>query len=146
MAVEEATVTAVAASRIGRVASGKGLRKGLRFAPLFSNIYMRRFILGWKVLGYARRFEAEIVNYGRTRLRSARQGAGGRNAVGSRGPAAASEVAYQRREDPLLPDTRDVDDVSRYRIGATAAGHGTPTSAPARARLSVQSICRRGAC
>ena len=24
---------------------------------------MRRFILGWKVLGYARRFEAEIVNY-----------------------------------------------------------------------------------
>ena len=30
---------------------------------LFSNIYMRRFILGWKVLGYARRFEAEIVNY-----------------------------------------------------------------------------------
>ena len=24
---------------------------------------MRRFILGWKVLGYARRFKAEIVNY-----------------------------------------------------------------------------------
>ena len=24
---------------------------------------MRRFILGWKVLGYARCFEAEIVNY-----------------------------------------------------------------------------------
>ena len=32
-------------------------------SPLFSNVYMRRFILGWKVLGYARRFEAEIVNY-----------------------------------------------------------------------------------
>ena len=25
--------------------------------------YMRRFILGWKALGYARRFGAEIVNY-----------------------------------------------------------------------------------
>ena len=24
---------------------------------------MRRFILGWKVLGYAQRFSAEIVNY-----------------------------------------------------------------------------------
>ena len=24
---------------------------------------MRRFILGWKVRGYARRFKAEIVNY-----------------------------------------------------------------------------------
>ena len=34
-----------------------------RIPPLFSNVYMRRFILGWKVMGYARRFEAEIVNY-----------------------------------------------------------------------------------
>ena len=31
--------------------------------PTFSNVYMRRFIMGWKVLGYARRFKAEIVNY-----------------------------------------------------------------------------------
>ena len=30
---------------------------------LLSNIYMRRFILGWKLLGYTRRFGAEIVNY-----------------------------------------------------------------------------------
>ena len=30
---------------------------------LADTIYMRRFILGWKVLGYARRFEAKIVNY-----------------------------------------------------------------------------------
>ena len=24
---------------------------------------MRRFVLGWKALGYARRFEAGVVNY-----------------------------------------------------------------------------------
>ena len=30
---------------------------------MLSNVYMRRFILGWKRLGYARRFGAEIVNY-----------------------------------------------------------------------------------
>ena len=41
----------------------KGTPKGSPISPLFSNIYMRRFILGWKVLGYARRFEAKIVNY-----------------------------------------------------------------------------------
>ena len=41
----------------------KGTPQGSPISPLFSNIYMRRFILGWKVLGYARRFEAEIVNY-----------------------------------------------------------------------------------
>ena len=41
----------------------KGTPQGAPISPLFSNIYMRRFILGWKVLGYARRFGAEIVNY-----------------------------------------------------------------------------------
>ena len=41
----------------------KGTPQGAPISPLFSNIYMRRFILGWKVLGYARRFKAEIVNY-----------------------------------------------------------------------------------
>ena len=41
----------------------KGTPQGSPVSPLFSNIYMRRFILGWKVLGYARCFEAEIVNY-----------------------------------------------------------------------------------
>ena len=41
----------------------KGTPQGSPISPLFSNVYMRRFILGWKVLGYARRFEADIVNY-----------------------------------------------------------------------------------
>ena len=41
----------------------KGTPQGSPISPLFSNIYMRRFILGWKVLGYARHFKAEIVNY-----------------------------------------------------------------------------------
>ena len=41
----------------------KGTPQGAPISPLFSNLYMRRFTLGWKVLGYARRFCAEIVNY-----------------------------------------------------------------------------------
>ncbi len=41
----------------------KGTPQGAPISPLLSSIYMRRFILGWKVLGYARRFGAEIVNY-----------------------------------------------------------------------------------
>jgi RNA-directed DNA polymerase len=32
-------------------------------SPLLSNLYMRRFILGWKVLGHADRLNAHIVNY-----------------------------------------------------------------------------------
>ena len=41
----------------------KGTPQGSPISPLFSNIYMRRFIVGWKVLGYAQRFKAHIVNY-----------------------------------------------------------------------------------
>ena len=41
----------------------RGTPQGAPISPLLSNIYMRRFIVGWKVLGYARRFKAEIVNY-----------------------------------------------------------------------------------
>ena len=41
----------------------KGTPQGSPVSPLLSSIYMRRFILGWKLNGYARRFGAEIVNY-----------------------------------------------------------------------------------
>jgi RNA-directed DNA polymerase len=32
-------------------------------SPLLANLYMRRFLLGWKVLGHEQRLEAHIVNY-----------------------------------------------------------------------------------
>ena len=41
----------------------KGTPQGSPISPLLSNLYMRRFILGWKVRGHARHFCAEIVNY-----------------------------------------------------------------------------------
>ena len=41
----------------------KGTPQGAPVSSLISNLYMRRFVLGWKVLGNARRFDAEIVNY-----------------------------------------------------------------------------------
>jgi RNA-directed DNA polymerase len=42
---------------------GKGTPQGAPLSPLLSNLYMRRFILGWKVLGHEARFDAHIVNY-----------------------------------------------------------------------------------
>ena len=41
----------------------KGTPQGAPISPLLSNLYMRRFLLSWKLLGHARRFGAEIVNY-----------------------------------------------------------------------------------
>ena len=42
---------------------GRGTPQGAPISPLLSNLYMRRFILGWKTLGHERRLRAYIVNY-----------------------------------------------------------------------------------
>ena len=42
---------------------GRGTPQGGVASPLLANLYMRRFILGWKVLGHAARLNARIVNY-----------------------------------------------------------------------------------
>jgi RNA-directed DNA polymerase len=41
----------------------RGTPQGAPVSPSLSNLYMRRFVLGWKVLGHERRLDAHIVNY-----------------------------------------------------------------------------------
>jgi group II intron reverse transcriptase/maturase len=42
---------------------GRGTPQGSPISPLLSNLYMRRFVLGWKKLGHEKRLRAYIVNY-----------------------------------------------------------------------------------
>jgi group II intron reverse transcriptase/maturase len=41
----------------------RGTPQGAPLSPLLANLYMRRFVLGWKTLGHEQRFQARIVNY-----------------------------------------------------------------------------------
>jgi RNA-directed DNA polymerase len=41
----------------------RGTPQGAPISPLLANLYMRRFVLGWKTLGHEKRFRARIVNY-----------------------------------------------------------------------------------
>ncbi|WP_366145263.1 reverse transcriptase domain-containing protein [Accumulibacter sp.] len=43
--------------------TARGTPQGTPIPPLLSNLCMRRLILGWKTLGYARRRSARIVNH-----------------------------------------------------------------------------------
>ena len=121
----------------------KGTPQGAPISPLFSNVYMRRFIRGWKVLGYARRFGAEIVNYADD------------FAVLGRAPASAMlavvEGLMKRLKLPMNAEKTRCCRVPEepmtflgyrigrnYRPGTGAAYIGTRPS-PA----SVQGICRR---
>ena len=42
---------------------GRGTPQGGVASPLLANLYMRRFVLGWKTLGHEQRLDAHIVNY-----------------------------------------------------------------------------------
>ena len=42
---------------------GRGTPQGAPISPLLANLYMRRFVMGWKTLGHETRYQARIVNY-----------------------------------------------------------------------------------
>ena len=42
---------------------GRGTPQGAPISPLLANVYIRRFVVGWKVLGHEARLGARIVNY-----------------------------------------------------------------------------------
>lgn len=41
----------------------RGTPQGAPISPLLSNLYLRRFLKGWKVLGFERKLRAQIVSY-----------------------------------------------------------------------------------
>ena len=121
----------------------KGTPQGAPISPLLSNVYMRRFILGWKTLGHARRFGAEIVNYADDFV------------ICGQAPAAAMRAVVERMMERLrLPPNATKTRCLRvpeepleflgYRVGCNdnprtgAAYIGTRPS-----RGSVRSVCRK---
>lgn len=63
--------------------------RGAPISPLLSNLYMRRFVLGWKVLGYEKGLDAHIVNYADDFV------------ICCRGPAEEAMVAMRRIMEKL---------------------------------------------
>ena len=43
--------------------SGRGIPQGSPMSPLLANLYMRRFVLGWKKLGLEESLGTRIVTY-----------------------------------------------------------------------------------
>ena len=121
----------------------KGTPQGSPISPLASNLYMRRFILGWKALGHARRFRAEIVNYADDFC------------VLGKAPAAETLAAVERlvaglkltvneRKTRCLRCPEEPLEFLGYRIGRNYRPYGKGAYIGTRpGKASVQSICRR---
>jgi group II intron reverse transcriptase/maturase len=43
--------------------AGRGTPQGGAISPLLANVYMRRFVHGWKYVGHAYRLQAYVINY-----------------------------------------------------------------------------------
>jgi group II intron reverse transcriptase/maturase len=97
---------------------GRGSPQGAPLSPLLANLYMRRFILGWKALGHERRLDAHIVNYADDFVICCR----------GRAPQAAAGLrAQMRRHDSVVGRTnRSTFWVTRS-VGATRRRRGGPT-------------------
>jgi len=120
----------------------KGTPQGAPISPTLSNRYMRRFILGWKVLGHARRFRSEIVNYADDFC------------VLGKAPAAEMLTAVRQTMDSLklaindnktrclrCPD--EALEFLGYRIGRNYRPQGGAYIGTRPSKASVQSICRK---
>jgi group II intron reverse transcriptase/maturase len=120
----------------------KGTPQGAPISPLLSNLYMRRFILGWKVLGFARHLRAEIVNYADDIC------------VLGKAPAAdmlaaveqlmeGLKLAINARKTRCLRCPQEPIEFLGYRIGRNYRPNGTGSYIGTRpSKASVQSICR----
>lgn len=63
MPVEETNDRGVTTRTTRHRDEGRGTPQGAVISPLLANLYMRRFVLGWKTLGHERRLDAKLVNY-----------------------------------------------------------------------------------
>ncbi len=120
----------------------KGTPQGAPISPLLSNVYMRRFIVGWKRLGYAQRFGAHIVCYADDL------------SIFGRSSARQMLTAVERMMNQLQsPINRDKTRCLRcpqesmkflgYRIGWNYRNDGSAYIGTRPSKASVQSLCRK---
>ena len=121
---------------------GKGTPQGAPISPLLSSLYMRRFVLGWKVLGHAKRLNAHIVSYADDFVICCRRGRGGEAMAAMRQMMAKLKLTVNERKTHICHLPEDSFDFLGYTIGRcwsprTGAYYGTKPS-----KTAVQRMCR----
>ena len=121
----------------------KGTPQGSPISPLVSNVYMRRFILGWKVLGYAQRFRSEIVKYADDLCVLGKAPAAEMLKVVERLMAGLKFAVNERKTRGLRCPEEPLQFLG-YRIGRNHRPNGKGSYIGTRpSKASVQNVCRK---
>ncbi len=121
---------------------GRGIPQGAPISPLLSNLYMRRFVLGWKVLGHEGRLDAHIVNYADDFVICCRGNAQEAMAA-MRGMTERLKLAINESKTRLARLPEESVDFLGYTIGrcwSPKTGRAYIGTRPSKAR--VQRVCR----
>lgn len=95
----------------------RGSPQGAPISPLLANLYMRRFLLGWKVLGHEKRLRAKIVNYADDFVICCRKGFGAEALATMRQMMERLKLTVNEEKTHLCPLPEETFDFLGYTFG-----------------------------
>jgi len=121
----------------------RGTPQGAPLSPLLANLYMRRFVLGWKTLGHQDRFQARIVNYADDFVIVCRYGAE-RALAAMRDMMARLKLTVNESKTHVCRMARESFDFLGYTFGRMHSPRTGNTYMGVRpSRKKVQGVCHR---
>ena len=118
---------------------GRGTPQGAPISPLLSNLYMRRFVLGWKALGHQARLGAFIVNYADDFVICCRRGRAGEAMAAMRGMLAKLGLTVNEAKTRVCVLPGESFDFLGYTIGrlwSPRTGRAYLGARPSRKRIA----------
>lgn len=123
---------------------GRGTPQGAVVSPLLANLYMRRFVLGWKVLGHERRWDAHIVNYADDFVICCRPGVADRAMAAMRSMMAKLRLTVNERKTRVRALPGESFTFLGFTFGRQVSGRtGRAYIGPSPSRTKVASVGKR---
>lgn len=121
---------------------GRGTPQGGVASPLLANLYMRRFLLGWKTLGHEQRLNAHIVNYADDFVICCRPGRAAQAMTVMRGMMARLRLTVNEKKTRQCSLPADTFRFLSFTFGSQVSWRtGRPYLTPHPAKTKVSAVC-----
>jgi RNA-directed DNA polymerase len=123
---------------------GRGTPQGGVASPLLANLYMRRFVLGWRVGGHEQRLDARIVNYADDFVICCKPGKAEKAMQAMRRMMEVLRLTVNEKKTRRCQVPEDTFTFLGFTFGRQVSWKtGRPYVGPAPAEKKVQAICER---